>query len=174
MGILRIVIGAAVLLVGRPLYWLFVGAAGFVAAMTLTVRLFTGSPDWLVVLIGLAAGLLGILLAVFFQRVTVALAGFLAGGYVALTLVESLNLNLAILDWVVYVIAGILGLILASALFDWALILLSSLVGAALIVSTLAVGPPIKVLAFAGLAIIGLGVQAAQYRSRSASEGSAS
>lgn len=171
MALIRILVGAAVLLVGRSLYWLFVGAAGFVAAMTLTVRLFGTGPDWLVILIGLAAGLLGILLAVFFQRVTVAIAGFLGGGYVALTLVESLNLNLAVLDWVVYLIAGIAGLVLASLLFDWALILLSALVGAALIVSSLAFGPLVKGLLFAGLFIVGFGLQAAQLQGRTSSKG---
>src|SRR3954452_9789134 len=74
-------IGAALLVAGRKLFWLFVGAIGFFTAMRLATEVFGGEhSDW--VLIGsIVAGLLGAVLAIFVQKVAVGLAGAVTAAY---------------------------------------------------------------------------------------------
>ena len=161
MIVLSILIGIALLLLGRKLFWLFVAAIGFVVAMDLVVRLFPDSALLIAVLAGLLAGVVGALLAVFLQRVAVGVVGFLAGGYVILSLMEAFGLGeMTILAWVFAVAGGVVGLILALALLDWALIVLSSLSGAALIARSIGLGRPLTVLAFVVALVVGIVVQA--------------
>lgn len=140
LNLINLILGGALLIAGRKLFWLFVGAAGFVTGIQLTTRLWQGS-DLLAIIVGLVIGVIFALLAIFLQALVIGIAGFLIGGYILTVLVTMLGIELAgAAIWVVYIIGGILGLILVSFLFDWALITLSSLAGASLI--TQAFSPP--------------------------------
>jgi hypothetical protein len=134
LNVINLLLGGALLLAGRKLFWLFVGAAGFVTGIQLATRFWQG-PEWLAIVIGLVIGMIFALLAVFLQAALIAIAGFLTGGYVLTVLASMLGLQVSgMTTWIVYVLGGILGVVLVSFLFDWALITLSSLAGAALIV----------------------------------------
>jgi hypothetical protein len=85
-------------------------------------------------LIALAVGLLGALLAYFFQRLVIGAAGFLAGVLIASGLVSLLGTQVKGWDWLIILIGGIIGVVLMYAIFEWALIILSSLAGAILVV----------------------------------------
>jgi hypothetical protein len=128
LNVINLILGGALLLAGRKLFWLFVGAAGFVTGIQLATR-FSQGPDWLVILIGLVIGIIFALLAIFLQAIVIWIAGFLAGGYVLTVLATMLGIDVS-----VYIIGGMIGVILVSLLFDWALITLSSLVGASLVI----------------------------------------
>src|SRR6185295_19307424 len=81
--ILALIAGALLLIAGRRLFWLFVGLVGFFTVYRWFAPYPAGpSPSgrWLVAIL---AGLLGIVLAIFLQRLAVALAGFLVGGWFA-------------------------------------------------------------------------------------------
>lgn len=160
MTIISVLLGLALLFLGRQLFWLFVGGLGFVTAVELVTRLSVPWPNWLVLLVALAAGVIGALLALFLQEAAIGIAGFLAGSYVALGFLDILGVQLPVLNWVVAVIVGVIGLILAIALFDWALIILSSLTGASLLVRTLDLGQPVTVLIFVLATVVGIIVQA--------------
>jgi len=164
MNILRILIGILVLALGRRLFWLFVGVVGFAAGATLAARYFQVEPEWLILVIALAAGLVGALLAVFLQQVAIGLAGFVGGGYIALYLVNALGWAAGRPPWLPFVIGGIIGLVLMILLFDWALIVLSSLTGAGLIVEALQLRPAIEGLLFILLVIVGVVIQAGLLR----------
>jgi len=112
------------------------------------------------VLIGVAAGLLGALLAVFLQRLAVGVAGLLAGGYLLTVLLERSSVQLGVAAWLPYIIGGIIGAVLMMVLFDWGLIFLSSLAGANLIGESLRAGPSLEWILFAGLVIAGVVIQA--------------
>ena len=163
MVIGRILAGIALLTLGRKLFWLFVGLVGFVFGITLATSFFRG-PDWMVLVIALVAGLLGVLFALVLQQVAVAVAGFIAGGYILISLLNGMGWETGRLYWLAFVAGGIVGAVLVVALFDWALIILSSLTGAALIVQTVQFGPLITALLFAGLFIVGMVIQGSLMR----------
>jgi hypothetical protein len=159
--LLTLLAGLALLLVGRRLFWLFVGLTGFFTVY----RWFepypagptaTPSMRWVLAIL---AGIVGILLAIFLQKFAVALAGFFAGGWFAL---QFLGLQLSHArgaDLVIFVIAGVIAAILALAVFNLALIILSSLAGADLIVEALRPGPNLARIILIGLAVVGIAVQ---------------
>ena len=164
MSFLFALVGAALLFFGRKVFWLFVAGAGFAAGLALTSRLFNGR-EWLAVLIGLGAGFLAALLAIFLQRFAFSLAGFLAGGFLALQfLVPLFHLEHGWLPWLAFGIGGLLGLILVSAVLDWALIALSSLAGASLLTQALNLQNALGVAVFLFAVAFGVAFQAREMR----------
>jgi hypothetical protein len=156
--ILVLLAGVALLVAGRRLFWLFVGLVGFFTVYQ-WFEPYSGtlsSGRWV---LAVAAGLLGILLAIFLQRFAVALAGFFVGGW---AVVQFLGLSLAnarTADVVIFVVAGIIAAVLAVKVFEIALVFLSSLAGASLIVDAVHPGPtPARVL-LVGLLVVGIAVQ---------------
>jgi hypothetical protein len=158
LPLLRIFAGVLLLFGGRRLFWLFVGLLGFFVGFTIAERFFSPQPAWLLLLIGVGCGLIGILLAVFLQRIAIAIAGFLAGATFAGTLAESAGWHIG--PVFLYVVGGVLGAILLSVVFDWALIILTSITGASFVVQSLPMETSFKTVAFAVLLIAGIFVQA--------------
>jgi len=154
----RILSGLLLLFLGRRLFWLFVGLLGFVSGMTFAARFFSNQPGWLLFLLALGCGLIGIFLALFLQRLAIAIAGFLAGAFFATALMEAVSWSVA--PFIPVLIGGILGLILLSVMFDWALIFLSSVTGAILIARSLSLEQPFTALAFLVLLLLGIVFQA--------------
>jgi len=79
--VINLILGVALLVAGRKLFWLFVGAAGFVTGIQLATWFWQG-PELLAIVIGLVVGVIFALLAIFLQGVAIGIAGFLAGGYI--------------------------------------------------------------------------------------------
>lgn len=164
LNLINLVLGGALLIAGRKLFWLFVGAAGFVTGIQLATRFWQG-PDLLAILVGLVVGVIFALLAIFLQALVIGIAGFLIGGYVLTVLAAMLGIDVAgVTTWIVYLIGGIIGLILVSFLFDWALITLSSLAGASLIIQAFAPQGTGSGILFFILFILGVLIQGAILR----------
>ena len=160
MVIANILVGLALLILGKKLFWLFVGAIGFIGASHMAARYFSGLPDWQILIITIAAGLIGILLAVFFQKVAIILVGFYTGGYLVVSLFNTLNLAPPpALPWAPFIIGGILGAVLLYILFDWTLIVLSSLAGAAFITETIQINPVPSAILLAAMFLAGVIIQ---------------
>jgi len=87
--ILSVVIGAVVLLFGRKLFWLCVAAIGFAAGVTLASHLVSEPTPLLQLTFAILLGFIGALLALFLQKLAIGLAGFLAGGRLAVGLVAT-------------------------------------------------------------------------------------
>ena len=164
---LRILAGIGLLVLGRKLFWLFVGVLGFIWGIHAATAFFPGRPEWIVIAIALMAGVLGALIAVFVQWLAVGLAGFLAGGYIAARLLHVAALTTGNTYWIIFLIGGIIGLILIIILFGWALIILSSLVGAGLITENLSLSHSGALILFFVLAIAGILIQSRLLRTRS-------
>ena len=160
----KILVGIFLLIFGRKLFWLFVAGIGFFAATGFSSQLFRSQPEWFILIFALATGIIGALLAVFLQRIAIGLAGFLAGGYLTLSLLDILGVELARLAWLPLIIGGIVGAMLVVLLFDWALIVLSSLVGASLISQAIPLEPLFGVLLFIGSLFVGIVIQAGMIR----------
>lgn len=160
----RIVAGGLLLVLGRKLFWLFVAVVGFAIGLAFAERLFSAQPEWVQLVIGIVFGIVGAILAHFFQEIAIAVGGFLAGAYIALTLYASLSgapaANGSGLGWILFFVGGIIGAVVAFMLFDWALIILSSLSGALLITEGFNLAGPMGWLAVIGLFILGVIIQA--------------
>ena len=156
-------LGAALLFIGRRLFWFFVGAIGFGIGLRLAERMWPG-PGLVSLVVALVVGVVFALLAVFLQSVAIGAAGFFAGGYVLLTLGGLFGVDRGILAWIIFILGGILGAILVGALLDWALITLSSLTGASMIVHALERGGGTGGVIMLVLFIIGIVVQGAALR----------
>jgi len=162
--ILSVLIGAIILFFGRRLFWLCVAAIGFAAGIELAPHLMHEPTPILQLSVAVVFGFIGALLALFLQKVAIAIAGFLAGGKLAMALVGAFIAEGARYPGITFVIGGIIGAILLLALFDWALIVMSALVGAHLISHTIVLPLTGATLLFVGLAAIGIIVQAAAFR----------
>jgi hypothetical protein len=166
MPLTKLVLGFAALILGRRLYWLFVGIAGFLAGLELGGWALHDQPGWAALALGILLGLGGALVAVFFQYVAVGAAGFLVAAYVALRLLGQTGIPADGTVRIVVLVAGVLGAVLVILALDWTLIVLSSLAGAALVTDALALGPALAQLVFLGLAAAGVVVQAGVLRRR--------
>jgi hypothetical protein len=150
--------GVALLVAGRRLFWLFVGLVGFFTVYQ-WFEPYSGTGSSVRLVLAVAAGLLGIVLAIFLQRFAVALAGFFVGGW---AVVQFLGLDFASLrtvDVIICLVAGILAAILAVKVFEIALVFLSSLAGASLTVDALHPGPGLARALLIGLLVVGVAVQ---------------
>ena len=162
--IVNVVFGLIVLTLGRKLFWLFVGLIGF------TVGFHYGASVWQLqsqlLLFGIAtlAGIIGAVLAVFFQKIAVGLAGFAGGGYITLNLINLMGIRLDQLEWLPYLIGGVIGMLMLFFIFDWALILISSLAGASMITEALSMNPGVEFGLFLALVVCGLVIQTLLYR----------
>src|SRR3954471_23947953 len=133
--IISVIVGAAILLFGRKLFWLFVAALGFAIGLEIATYFMKEPPPWMMLLVALGCGVIGALLAILLQKLAIALAGFIAGGRIAWALAAAFFVDHAHYRGITFVIGGILGALLLLALFDWVLILLSSIEGAHLVSS---------------------------------------
>ena len=91
MHFLIIVLGLIVLLLGRNIFWLTVAIVGFLVGMEFAGMLLVDQPTWVLLAVGLGAGLVGAVLAVLVQRVAFGLAGFFAGAYLTVIVTQSLG-----------------------------------------------------------------------------------
>jgi len=104
--------------------------------------------------------LIGALLAVFLQKVAIAIAGFFAGGKLATAIAAAFFVHEAQYFGITFLIGGIIGALLTLMLFDWALIFLSAIVGAHLIQNAVGFPPVGTGILFIALVLIGVLAQA--------------
>jgi hypothetical protein len=91
LAIINLLLGIVLLLLGRRLFWLFVGVAGFQLGMELAER-FVTSPQGMKLLIAIAVGILGAVIAIFLKKVAITIAGFVIGGYITVELMHASTL----------------------------------------------------------------------------------
>src|SRR6266567_773552 len=157
-------IGAVILFFGRKLFWLCVAAVGFAAGVEIAPHLVEEPSPLLALTVALVLGLIGALLALFLQKIAIAVLGFLAGGKLAGAIAAAFFVQYAQHSTVIFLVGGIIGAILLLFLFDCALIVVSSLIGAHLIQSAIVLPASGSTIVFIALAIIGILVQAASLR----------
>ncbi len=152
--------GIALLFAGRRIFWLVMGVVGFLFGFDLADRVLGLDPHGLGLLVALFAGIVGIFVALFLQKVAIGVTGFVVGGYLTLVLLHADPANLATRDLLAFLIGGIVAAVAALWLFEIALIVLSSLAGAALVEQSAGLAPAAALPAFVVLALLGVAVQA--------------
>jgi len=153
-----------ILFFGRKIFWLCVAAVGFAAGVEVAPHLVHEPSVALQLSVAIVFGFIGALLAMFLQKIAIAVAGFLAGGKLALALVAAFFVNGANYAVVTFIVGGIIGAILLLSLFDWTLMILSAVVGAYLIGHTIVLPQTGATILFVALAALGVVVQAAAFR----------
>src|SRR5438045_3778678 len=126
--IVGVLIGIAILFFGRKLFWLCVAAVGFAVGVEIAPLLVNEASSLLALVIALVFGVLGALLALFLQKVAIAVLGFLAGGKLATAIAAAFFVHYGQHSTIIFLVGGIVGAILLLVLFDWVLIVISSLI----------------------------------------------
>jgi hypothetical protein len=163
VDIFLFIMGLLLLTLGRRLFWLFVLCVGFVAGLQMA-QLYLGlQPVWMVWATALLFGLVGALLAMFFQTLAIGLGGFAAGSTIALYLAGIIGLEAVPL---ISFMGGIAGVVLLYATFDWALIGLSSVAGSTLIVQSLNITSQAGLVLYAALIAAGIVFQVTMLRNQ--------
>ena len=144
---LALLLGLALLVAGRRLYWLVLGGLGFYFGLSLAGHLLRGSSSGMELGIAFLSGVVGAWLAVWAQRAAIGVGGFLLGGaagfWLATTvLAPTLQWRLEIGIWIVAAAGAIVGVVFGAMLFDATLIFLSSVLGALLMASRTHLGHP--------------------------------
>ncbi len=170
MFIINILVGAALLLFGRRLFWLFMGSIGFILTLNLASRFFQGQPTLLVLMVAIGVGIIGAILVVFVEQIMIGLAGFLVGGYLLTLLLTNLHFNFGELAWLPFIIGGIIGAALVALLFEWAIIFLSTLLGGVMIIQVIHLNQLTEMALFILMVGAGIAFQATALRRRPVSQ----
>jgi hypothetical protein len=157
--IIAVLLGIIILVAGRKLFWLTVGAVGFIISLGFALNFLEDQPAWIALVIALVAGGIGAVLALVLQQVVVVIAGFLISGYSALWLLQTLALDLSPWEWTAFIIAGVIGSIFALYVFEIALVILSSMIGATMILQVTQFEEWLTLLLFVVLIALGIYVQ---------------
>jgi len=157
LNLLLAVSGVALLVLGWKLFWLFIGLVGFAAGLQAAQFYFGSQPFWVIWAAGLVCGIIGAVLALFFQKLAIGIGGFVAGSTIALHLTLMMGYHPGAL---VALIGGVVGVVALYLLFDWALIILSSVAGAIFIIEALDRHAPYAPLLSAVLVAAGIIFQA--------------
>lgn len=163
MLILTTMIGFAVLVIGRHLFWVFVSGLGFVLGLIYGGQYLNTQPYWVILLLSSTIALLGALLAYTLQRLAAGLVGYATGWYLSVITIRYLSLELGDFERAVPILVGITSGLLIMRYFDWGAIILSSLAGAAIIVSGMSHNNRDEAIMLGSLAIIGMVIQGLFY-----------
>ncbi|HOJ02077.1 MAG TPA: DUF4203 domain-containing protein [Anaerolineaceae bacterium] len=159
MNWVYLALGVAILILGRKFFWLFTGGIGFYIGYTLAPKILPNQSENVILIVAVVLGLLGVFLAMLVKSAAIGIAGFAAGAYVVYSLIPMINFDLGNYYWLVVIVGGVLGAILAGTMFDWALIILTAACGAMLISTTLNLSFPLSAVVLVVLFLIGLIVQ---------------
>ena len=183
--IIGLVLGFYLLLLGRRRMLVTTAIICLAATGSLLALIFLGDgsgwaltegPDWLLLGITVAAGIIGCILGSRQEHVAAAIVGFAAGGYIALWFYDiAFYLVVNIAHWpeqttfwvgvAILIIGGLIGLFLTRRSEAVALIMITVFVGTDIIIKALGLSPEKSFTAVItiSLALFGLVVQYAQY-----------
>jgi hypothetical protein len=152
-------IGFIILTTGRQVYWLFAGGITLVSIFILTPLFLEMSQSEELLVIAILGGILVGLFSVLFGRPMVMAAAFLTGGFLAIMFPLQFGLSMAWINWIFYVLGGVISFILVLVWFDTMIIVLSAFAGSSLIIQTLVLGDFDRILSLIGIAVFGIAIQ---------------
>jgi len=163
MLIVRGIIGAIILFLGRELNFLFAGGMSVLIAFRLVPHLPVRWPNWADYVFIAGLGILAMVLVLINERAGYAISGFLAGGYL---LAEYFAPGVSGIPVLPFLFGGMIGSLLLGVLTEWALIVVSSVIGAIYLTGMFQLATTARTLLTAGLVIIGALVQVLIMRSQ--------
>ena len=133
--IVLVIAGLVLAFAGRRFLWLLIGIAGFMLGYTLaTIFLPAGL---FALLIGVVIGLIGAFLATRFVKLFLYIAGFVLMGVVLMAIGGVFGLNGLVIQLLLFVVGGVIGLALVKFAFNLSIIVISALGGAAMVMQGL-------------------------------------
>lgn len=157
-------LGVALLAAGRRLFWLAVAALGFTAGLWAAQRWAGDAGQGATLAIAVAAGIVGLVLALVVQKAAVALGGFLLGVMLLARVLPAAGIDAGAWQGLLLAAGGVVAAFLALAAFGIALSLLTAGAGAALLVESLAPPPWLAPLLLVALWATGALVQLRRQR----------
>ncbi len=159
MQLILIVLGFVSLIGGSQLPWMFVGTVGFLVGSILANYFQFNSTELQVLTVASAAGMIGIFLTYYLRRILVLLAGFLAGGFISITLPQVLGWKTILVEWQAFLLVGAACAVIILLWQYLALILVSGVLGATLVVQNFNIPSVGKEAMFVVLIIFGFTAQ---------------
>ena len=133
--IVLVILGLILAFAGRRFLWLLVGIAGFMLGYTLAT--FFLPAGFIPLLIGVVVGLIGAFLATRFVKLFLYIAGFVLMGVVLIAIGGIFGLNGLVIQLLLFVVGGAIGLALVKFAFNLSIIIISALGGAAMVMQGL-------------------------------------
>jgi len=163
-----IAVGIAVLAFGKRLAVL--GAAVGALCGIALLRLFPGtSSPLLSLLIPILLAIFGFFVAGFAKgiiNIVLTVLAALAGAAIMLGFLDLFGINAGLIDWVLAIVGGVIGVILVGRFKDWAMIILSGLIGGLLVTRGLSSWMPLLQGTFGTLLVLVMAVGSILYQSR--------
>lgn len=156
MQLILVVLGFVSLLGGNLLPWMFVGCAGFVLGGYLAGAMGFDQSEWQLITVSTVSGMVGIFLTFYVRKIMVLVAGFLAGGFISLTLPDILGWEMPLGEWQAFLLVGAACLVILLLWYNLSLILVSTLAGATLILQNMRFGSISQEAIFVVLLVFGL------------------
>lgn len=164
LSIAQFITGGLLLGAGKKLYWFFVGICGAICGLLVSEMFFHPTGWWDRVFVAIGFGAAFAILALVLQRLMVSIAGFIAGGFIMVSLSETLQLSVVNWNWIVFIIGGIVGVLLVQVIFDLALVLITSFGGASLITRAIGLEGVKGTVLLLILVLVGIIIQSARNR----------
>jgi hypothetical protein len=156
MLIVRGIVGAIILFLGRELNFIFAAGMAALISFRLVPKLPAVWPSWADTIFIVAMAILAAALVLINERAGYFISGFLAGGFV---LTEYYAPGVLTIPLLPFIVGGVLGSIILGVFTEWALIVVSSVIGAIYLTGMFLLGETARTLLTAGLVIIGALVQ---------------
>jgi hypothetical protein len=152
MLVLRGVIGAIILFLGRELNFLFAGGMAALVALRLTPKLPATLPNWADYAFMAGISILAAWIVIANEPVGYYISGFFAGGYVLMEYFEPGVLTFPLLP---FFVGSVIGAVVIGVFTEWALIVISSLIGAIYVTTLFRLSDMTQTLVTGGLFVIG-------------------
>ncbi|HMR98529.1 MAG TPA: hypothetical protein PKK96_10560 [Anaerolineales bacterium] len=156
MLVLRGVIGAIILFLGRELNFLFAAGMAALVALRLTPKLPATLPNWSDYAFMAGVAILAAWAVVSKETIGYYVSGFFAGGYVLMEWFEPGVLTFPILP---FFVGSVIGAVIIGVFTEWALIVISSLIGAIYVTTLFRLSQTAETLVAGGLFVIGAIIQ---------------
>lgn len=157
MLVLRGVIGAIILFLGRELNFLFAAGMAALVALRFTPKLPATLPNWAEYAFMAGVAILAAWVMIVNKPVGFYISGFFAGGYALMEWFEPGILTFPILP---FFVGSVIGAIVIGVFTDWALIVISSLIGAIYATTLFRLSQTAETLVAGGLFVLGAITQA--------------
>jgi hypothetical protein len=152
MLVIRGVIGAIILFLGRELNFLFAGGMAALVAFRLTPKLPASLPGWADYALVIAFALIAAILVLANESAGYFISGFFAGGY---ALMEYFAPGVLTFPFIPFLVGSVIGALIIGIFTEWALIVISSLIGAIYATTLFRLSQTAETLVAGGLFVIG-------------------